>query len=305
VAHFNASLHGLDLEELPFRLNQLLPKEIAIHMIQRVKPEAHARFDALSRTYEYHIASIKTPFSEDLVYTLYQPLDLELMNEAASLLLAYTDFECFSKSHTDVKTFLCTLSQAQWHKTEKGYVFTISANRFLRNMVRAIVGTLLEIGLHKKKCDDLHTIIKSKNRSLAGYSVPAQGLFLTHIEYPKTLYIWGMAKISGSIFDVKLFSKLMHFVKPFKSTYYFVLITAILLSLFSTVTPYLLKVTVDDYIRPKDYPGMVMFVGLMLIALLLEVLFQFLFVFYANWLGQKVIKNLRVDKKKKAKKKKK
>jgi subfamily B ATP-binding cassette protein MsbA len=114
-----------------------------------------------------------------------------------------------------------------------------------------------------------------------------------------------MAKISGSIFDVKLFSKLMHFVKPFKSTYYFVLITAILLSLFSTVTPYLLKVTVDDYIRPKDYPGMVMFVGLMLIALLLEVLFQFLFVFYANWLGQKVIKNLRVDKKKKAKKKKK
>jgi len=104
-----------------------------------------------------------------------------------------------------------------------------------------------------------------------------------------------MAKISGSIFDVKLFSKLMHFVKPFKSTYYFVLITAILLSLFSTVTPYLLKVTVDDYIRPKDYPGMVLFVGLMLIALLLEVLFQFLFVFYANWLGQKVIKNLRVQ----------
>jgi len=104
-----------------------------------------------------------------------------------------------------------------------------------------------------------------------------------------------MAKISGSIFDVKLFSKLMRFVKPFKSTYYFVLITAILLSLFSTVTPYLLKVTVDDYIRPKDYPGMVMFVGLMLIALLLEVLFQFLFVFYANWLGQKVIKNLRVQ----------
>ncbi|NDE29479.1 MAG: ABC transporter ATP-binding protein [Flavobacteriia bacterium] len=104
-----------------------------------------------------------------------------------------------------------------------------------------------------------------------------------------------MAKISGSIFDVKLFSKLMRFVKPFKSTYYFVLITAILLSLFSTVTPYLLKVTVDDYIRPKDYPGMVLFVGLMLIALLLEVLFQFLFVFYANWLGQKVIKNLRVQ----------
>lgn len=104
-----------------------------------------------------------------------------------------------------------------------------------------------------------------------------------------------MAKISGSIFDVKLFSKLMRFVKPFKSTYYFVLITAILLSLFSTVTPYLLKVTVDDYIRPKDYPGMVLFVGLMFIALLLEVLFQFLFVFYANWLGQKVIKNLRVQ----------
>ena len=104
-----------------------------------------------------------------------------------------------------------------------------------------------------------------------------------------------MAKVSGKIFDVKLFSKLMVFVKPFKSTYYFVLVAAILLSFFSTLTPYFLKVTVDDYIRPKAYEGMVMFVGFMFITLLLEVIFQFLFVFYANWLGQKVIKALRVQ----------
>jgi len=104
-----------------------------------------------------------------------------------------------------------------------------------------------------------------------------------------------MAKVSGKIFDVKLFGKLMVFVKPFRTTYYFVLITAILLSLFSTMTPYLLKVTVDDYIRPRDYEGMLFFVFLMFVTLLLEVIFQFLFVFYANWLGQKVIKDLRVQ----------
>ncbi|MEK9741176.1 MAG: tRNA pseudouridine(38-40) synthase TruA [Flavobacteriaceae bacterium] len=189
VAHFDAPIKLIDLEELPFRVNQILPKEIAIQSIKGVKPDAHARFDALFRTYEYHIATIKTPFNNDFVHTLYQSIDLDLMNQAASLLLSYSDFECFSKSNTDVKTYLCKLTYAQWSKTENGYVFTITANRFLRNMVRAIVGTLLEIGLHKKKLDDLDVIIKSKNRSLAGYSVPAKGLFLTQIQYPETLYI--------------------------------------------------------------------------------------------------------------------
>jgi len=111
------------------------------------------------------------------------------MKEGAKLLLDYEDFECFSKSHTDVKTFLCKISHAEWTNSEKGYTFTITANRFLRNMVRAIVGTLIEIGLKKKTVEDLHQIIQSKNRSSAGYSVPAQGLFLTKITYPKELFI--------------------------------------------------------------------------------------------------------------------
>jgi tRNA pseudouridine38-40 synthase len=114
---------------------------------------------------------------------------VEQMNKAASILLEYEDFECFSKAHTDVKTFLCTISKAVWGKSETGLVFTITANRFLRNMVRAIVGTLIEIGLGKKNIQEMHTVIESKNRSLAGYSVPAEGLFLTHIEYPNSIYL--------------------------------------------------------------------------------------------------------------------
>ena len=117
------------------------------------------------------------------------PLDIALMNDAASILLTYEDFECFSKSNTDVKTFLCDISYAKWNANQKGYTFTITSNRFLRNMVRAIVGTLIEIGLKKKTIEDLHQIIASKNQSEAGYSVPAHGLFLTNIEYPTSIYI--------------------------------------------------------------------------------------------------------------------
>ncbi|MGB1404590.1 MAG: tRNA pseudouridine(38-40) synthase TruA, partial [Flavobacteriaceae bacterium] len=109
--------------------------------------------------------------------------------KAAALLLEYKDFECFSKAHTDVKTFLCEITYAQWTLSKTGAIFTISANRFLRNMVRAIVGTLIEIGLKKKNTDELHQIIQSKNRSLAGYSVPAEGLYLTQINYPKSVYL--------------------------------------------------------------------------------------------------------------------
>jgi tRNA pseudouridine38-40 synthase len=186
-AHFDADT--TDLEQLIFRLNQFLPNDIAVIRIREVKPRAHARFDALSRTYEYHLNNFKSPFVQDMSYGLYQPLDVEQMNKAASILLEYEDFECFSKAHTDVKTFLCTISKAVWEKSETGLVFTITANRFLRNMVRAIVGTLIEIGLGKKNIQEMHTVIESKNRSLAGYSVPAEGLFLTHIEYPNSIYL--------------------------------------------------------------------------------------------------------------------
>jgi len=189
VAHFDLDQPLKDTQQWVYRLNQFLPTDIAVESIQAVKADAHARFDALSRTYEYHIKTIKSPFENELHYCFYQSLHLEQMQLASQLLLEYEDFECFSKSNTDVKTYLCKISQAQWEKTKKGYIFTITANRFLRNMVRAIVGTLIEIGLEKKTVEDLHNIIRSKNRSLAGYSVPAQGLFLTQIEYPKNLFV--------------------------------------------------------------------------------------------------------------------
>ena len=188
-AHFDSVIYENDIEELIFRLNQFLPQDIAIHNIREVHSEAHARYDALNRTYEYHLNDMKSPFKQGLSYSLYQPLDFDTMNTAASLLLEYEDFECFSKSNTDVKTFLCDITKAIWEKNGNKIVFTITANRFLRNMVRAIVGTLIEIGLGKKNSTHMHQIIQSKNRSLAGYSVPAKGLFLTQINYPNSIYL--------------------------------------------------------------------------------------------------------------------
>ena len=187
-AHFDGELSQETFQHLVYQLNQFLPQDIVIHSLRQVKEEVHARFDALSRSYEYHITLGKTPFGNSMHYRINQPLDVDLMNQAADILLSYENFECFSKTKTDVKTFLCDISYARWSKTKKGYIFTITANRFLRNMVRAIVGTFIEIGLKKKIIEDLHEIIKSKNRSKAGYSVPAQGLFLTRIEYPASIY---------------------------------------------------------------------------------------------------------------------
>tara|TARA_B100000989_G_scaffold298756_1_gene289632 strand:- start:2130 stop:2906 length:777 start_codon:yes stop_codon:yes gene_type:complete len=188
-AHFDGVIYENDREALIFRLNQFLPQDIAIHNIREVHPEAHARYDALNRTYEYHLNDLKTPFKQGFSYSLYQPLNFDNMNTAASLLLEYEDFECFSKSNSDVKTFLCNITKAIWKKNGNEIIFTITANRFLRNMVRAIVGTLIEIGLGKKNSMHMRQIIQSKNRSLAGYSVPAEGLFLTQINYPNSIYI--------------------------------------------------------------------------------------------------------------------
>ena len=189
IAHFDAKFHSNPNGDFVYKLNQFLPEDISVNSIRRVKDDAHARFDALSRTYEYFINTKKTPFGNEFHYNFDQSLDIKAMKEATKLLIQYDDFECFSKSRTDVKTFICNISFADWTLIDNGYKFTITANRFLRNMVRAIVGTIIDIGLKKKFLDDLTKIIESKDRSLAGFSVPAKGLFLTEIQYPKNIYL--------------------------------------------------------------------------------------------------------------------
>lgn len=186
-AHFDFdNIH--DRAELIYRLNAFLPEDIAVQHIHRMKPEAHARFDAVERSYEYWLVREKNPFYTDHAHLVKYPLDMGAMNRAASLLLDYTDFECFSKSNTDVKTYNCNVRKAVWEKLEDKWVFTITADRFLRNMVRAVVGTLLDVGMGKMAAEEIHTIIESKDRSEAGVSVPAKGLYLTKVLYPKELF---------------------------------------------------------------------------------------------------------------------
>ncbi len=181
-AHFDLDM-PFDIPNLVHKLNSYLPKDIVIYAVFPVSDEAHTRFDATKRTYEYHINTFKNPFSQEQSWYFHQPLDVKLMNEAAQLLLNHTDFQCFSKVNTDVNTFDCTIFEAYWKQEKDSLIFTISANRFLRNMVRAIVGTLVNIGLHKITLADFEAIIESKNRDKAGFSVPAHGLYLTKIEY--------------------------------------------------------------------------------------------------------------------------
>ena len=173
-----------DTQKLVYKLNSFLPKDIVIYAIFSVADEAHCRFDATKRTYEYHINTFKDAFLQEQSWYLNQKLDVDLMNEAAKLLLQYTNFQSFSKVNTDVNTFDCTIFEAHWTQKDNKLIFTISANRFLRNMVRSIVGTLVNIGLHKINLDNFKSIIESKNREKAGFSVPAHGLYLTKIEYP-------------------------------------------------------------------------------------------------------------------------
>lgn len=185
-AHFDVDFE-VDNSNLVFKLNSYLPNDIAIRDLFKVKNDAHARFDALSRTYHYKISINKNVFNNDFAYRLQLPLDIEKMNEASKILYLYNDFQCFSKSNTDVKTYNCTITKAEWLIENDEIIFVITADRFLRNMVRAIVGTIINIGLGKMQVDDLHDIIRSKNRSEAGYSVPAHGLYLTHIAYPESI----------------------------------------------------------------------------------------------------------------------
>ena len=182
-AHFDSD-NSFDITTLVHKLNSFLPKDIVIYDIIPVHDDAHSRFDATKRTYEYHIHQFKNPFIDELSWYFHQPLDIDLMNQASQLLFNYTDFECFSKVNTDVNTFDCTIFEAYWKRGQNDQlVFTISANRFLRNMVRSIVGTLINVGLHKITLDDFTKIIESKSREKAGFSVPAHGLYLTKIEY--------------------------------------------------------------------------------------------------------------------------
>ncbi|MGB5462579.1 MAG: tRNA pseudouridine(38-40) synthase TruA [Aureibaculum sp.] len=183
-AHFDISYQ---INELEFKqkLNAFLPDDIVIEDIFRVPDDLHARFNAISRSYEYRIWLGRDPFLLDFTWQIHQQnLDIDKMNEVASMLLEYTNFKCFSKSRTDVKTYNCVITEAKWVINGNELTFYITADRFLRNMVRAIVGTLIDVGLGKKNKEDVIAILKSKNRSEAGFSVPAQGLFLTKVSYP-------------------------------------------------------------------------------------------------------------------------
>ena len=176
-------------ERLVFRLNGILPDSIAIFDIYPVTDDAHARFSAVRRTYEYHVIDHKDPFLLPYATRLRQPLDYAAMNEAALLLIGKQDFASFCRTHTDVKTTICDLTHAQWKELENGHaVFTISADRFLRNMVRAVVGTLFQVGQGKMTKEQFAQVIAQHNRCSAGDSAPAQGLYLTHIQYPQEIF---------------------------------------------------------------------------------------------------------------------
>ncbi len=186
-AHFDTDAIE-DCNEISYRLNALLPKDISVIKIHAVATDAHARFHATERAYEYHVSLRKDPFRINLAYQLYQTPNLALMNEAAALLLGHQDFQCFSRSNTDVKTYYCTVYKAIWEQQESSLVFHIRADRFLRNMVRAIVGTLLDVGFEKIAVAEVATILASKDRRKAGASAPAQGLYLTEVVYPNTIF---------------------------------------------------------------------------------------------------------------------
>ena len=190
VAHFECEEPVADLVHLVEKLNRILPPDIVVYRIQFVTPDAHARFDATSRTYKYYITTHKDPFNHEFVYRLHATLNFELMNEACNTLFDYTDFTSFSKLHTDVKTNICRIMHAAWAQDADGvWVFTIQADRFLRNMVRAIVGTLLEVGRGKLSLEDFRRVVEAKDRGRAGTSVPGHALFLDGITYPDRLFI--------------------------------------------------------------------------------------------------------------------
>lgn len=188
-AHFDIEKENLNTVDWIYKFNCVLPKDISVHEIRSVNNNAHARFDAISRTYQYIIIGSRDSFMNERAAFLYLPLDLSLMNEASKILFEYNDFSSFSKLHTQVKTNLCKITKAEWTQENNLITFEITADRFLRNMVRAIVGTLVAVGKKEITIDEMRKIIESKNRSNAGESFPACGLYLTKVIYPKEIFL--------------------------------------------------------------------------------------------------------------------
>ena len=191
IAHFDMENDHFesDLSSLIYKLNAILPYDIAIHEIKAVKEDTHARFDAKSRTYKYYISKQKDTFNYEFSWLRYGKLNIELMNEACEILMTYSDFTSFAKLHADNKTNICNITTAFWKEEDMNIIFEITADRFLRNMVRSIVGTMLSIGLERLSIDDFKQIIESKNRNNAGVSAPANGLFLINIVYLDEIYL--------------------------------------------------------------------------------------------------------------------
>ncbi len=182
-AHFEISKHVENIDGFVYKLNAFLPNSIAVYDLYAVDNNMHARFSAKSRTYKYYISRRKNPFNDKYSYQYFPELDVYKMNEAAKILYEYTDFTSFSKSHTQTATNNCNVSYAHWELVNNLLVFTITSDRFLRNMVRAIVGTLLEVGTEKLCLTEFKGVIEKKNRNCAGFSVPAKGLFLFSVKY--------------------------------------------------------------------------------------------------------------------------
>jgi tRNA pseudouridine38-40 synthase len=189
-AHFESiSPDLLSVKNLIFRLNQYLPADISVNSIKKVRPDANARYSAISRTYRYYISRNKDPFFDNSSWLLHGDIDIPAMNKACELLYQYEDFTSFSKLHSDTKTNICKIYSASWEESENRITFTIKADRFLRNMVRAIVGTMIEVGLRKIDLKEFEEVILAKDRCEAGKSAPAKGLFLVDIEYPEEIFI--------------------------------------------------------------------------------------------------------------------
>lgn len=181
--HFNTDRKMDDLQHAAYKLDRIVPKDIVIHSLIEVQEDAHSRFDAISRTYKYYITHRKDPFNERFEAFFPRKTNIDLMNKAALELFMHKDFSSFSKLHSDTRTNDCLIKEAKWEELNGKLIFTIQADRFLRNMVRAIVGTLLEVGYHKMSTQDFRDVIIARNRSRAGHSVPANGLFLEQVYY--------------------------------------------------------------------------------------------------------------------------
>ena len=191
IAHFDSLKKNLDKDnKFIYKINQVIHPDISIKKILKVKNEAHARFDALTREYKYFISIEKNPFLREICYEYTGKLDFNKMKESAGILFEYSDFKSFCKLHSDVKTTLCNIYHSEWEVIENKYVYTIKADRFLRNMVRALVGTMFDIGRKRTDIEGFHNIFLGKNRCLAGASAPARGLALTSIDYSGEIFIF-------------------------------------------------------------------------------------------------------------------